>query len=132
LARAAASPAPGACFVILVDTSVWVDHFRRGNARLVRLLEEGTVVCHSFVLGELTLGNLARDREVSGLLAELPSAPAIDHDEAMQFVARHRLAGSGVGWVDVHLLGSAALGDFQLWTLDRKLGRVAERLGLAA
>jgi len=118
--------------VILVDTSVWVDHLRRGNARLVRVLEDAAVVCHSFVLGELTLGNLARDREVTRLLAELPVAPSIDHDEAMRFVAWNRLGGSGVGWVDVHLLGSAAVGGFQLWTLDRRLERVAERLGLAA
>ena len=113
--------------MILVDTSVWVDHLRRSNARLAALLEEGQVVCHPFVLGELILGNLGRRSEVVDLLAELPSATLADHDEVMVFVAAQALAGSGIGWVDAHLLCSAALSRAELWTLDRRLDAVARR-----
>jgi predicted nucleic acid-binding protein len=116
--------------VILVDTSVWVDHLRRGNARLAAQLEEGHVAWHPFVLGELVLGNLRPDSEVPALLTELPCAVIAEHEEALAFVARHALAGTGISWVDVHLLCSAALSDAGLWTLDRRLQAVAGRLDL--
>jgi predicted nucleic acid-binding protein len=118
--------------MILVDTSVWVDHLRRGNARLTELLEESEVAWHPFVLGELVLGNLRRGSEVPALLVELPQVVLAEHDEALGFVAAHRLGGAGIGWVDVHLLCSVALSHARLWTLDRRLAAVAARLGLAA
>jgi predicted nucleic acid-binding protein len=118
--------------MILVDTSVWVDHLRRGNARLAALLEAGEVAWHPFVLGELVLGNLRRDSEVPQLLAKLPVAAVAEHGEALTFVRRHALAGSGIGWVDVHLLCSAALTRARLWTLDRRLAATAARLDLQA
>ncbi len=118
--------------MILVDTSVWVDHLRKGNPRLAALLEGGLVLVHPFVVGELALGRLKRRAEVLGLLKEMPRAEAASHDEALEFVDRHDLAGSGVGWVDVHLLVSAALTDASLWTLDRRLAAAAGRLALLA
>ncbi len=118
--------------MILVDTSVWVDHLRKGNARLTALLDDGLVLVHPFVLGELALGRMKRRAEVLGLLDEMPRAEAANHEEALEFVDRHGLAGSGVGWVDVHLLVSAALTGASLWTLDRRLAAAAGRLALLA
>jgi predicted nucleic acid-binding protein len=116
--------------MILVDTSVWVDHLRRGNARLSALLEQGEVSWHPFVLGELTLGNLRAGSEVPELIGELPLAVVAEHEEALAFVGRHALSGSGIGWVDLHLLCSAALSSSRLWTLDRRLQAIATRLEL--
>jgi predicted nucleic acid-binding protein len=117
--------------LILVDTSVWVDHFRRSNERLASLLVDGRVQGHPFVLGELALGHLRRRAEILGLLSELPRARTATDEEALSFIERHALAGSGVGWVDVHLLAAAALSRASLWTLDRRLAAVSSRLSLA-
>lgn len=116
----------------LVDTSVWVDHLRRGNGRLGRLLEDGLVLVHPFVVGELALGRIRRRSEILGLLAELPQVGVATHGEAIEFVERHRLEGTGIGWVDLHLLVSAALGRAGVWTLDRRLANAAQRLSLFA
>jgi predicted nucleic acid-binding protein len=118
--------------LILVDTSVWVDHLHGGNTRLERLLNEGTVLVHPFVVGELALGRLKRRSEILGLLDEMPRAEAAAHDEVLAFVDRNDLAGAGVGWIDVHLLVSAALSRAPLWTLDRRLAAVADRLALSS
>lgn len=115
----------------LVDTSVWVDHLRRGNQRLRRLLEEQLVLVHPFVVGELALGRIRRRSEILGLLADLPQVAVATHQEAMEFVERHDLEGAGVGWVDLHLLVSAALSRAGVWTLDRRLSAAAQRLSLA-
>lgn len=117
--------------MILVDTSVWVDHLRRGNTRLAQLLEADEVLCHPFVVGELACGNLKNRREVISLLDELPEATAATHQEALAFLDARRLMGRGLGYVDLHLLASAALDQTSLWTLDKRLGRVAGSLGLA-
>jgi len=118
--------------VILADTSIWVDHLRHGDARLAALLEESRIVCHPFVTGELALGHLRRRAEVLALLADLPQAAAAAHREVLGFIEKHALAGSGLGWVDVHLLCAAALEHARLWTRDRRLAAIAARLGLAA
>jgi predicted nucleic acid-binding protein len=118
--------------VILVDTSVWVDHFRRDSPRLEALLHDGRVVVHPFIIGELALGRLKRRTEILGFLGDMPPAELASHDEVLEFVDRHDLAGKGVGWVDVHLLASAALGRGSLWTLDRRLAAAAADLELSA
>jgi predicted nucleic acid-binding protein len=118
--------------VILVDTSVWVDHLRRGSSRLRALLDAGEVVCHPMVIGEIALGQLSRRGEVLALLAELPVAVDVGHAEVRHMVDAHALAGSGIGWVDAHLLASALLGVTPIWTLDRPLATLARRLGIAA
>jgi len=115
----------------LVDTSVWVDHFRRGNERLEERLGRGDVWTHPFVIGELACGHLRRRTEILALLAALPHATLVDHREAMAFVEARRLAGQGLGWVDAHLLASATLARISVWTLDRRLEAIASRLGLA-
>ena len=116
----------------LVDTSVWVDHLRRGHPELSALLEEGRVMCHPFVIGELACGQLGQRDRILHLLATLPQAPAASHDEVLQLMRTHRLHGQGLGWVDVHLLASALLGRYGLWTLDRRLTAAATNLGVGA
>ncbi len=115
----------------LVDTSVWVDHLRRGNAGLSQLLLHEQVLCHNFVIGELACGQLRRRTEVLSLLRALPRARTVDDDSALAFIEAHRLMGSGLGWIDVHLLASTFLSDVPLWTLDRRLLQAAVRLGVA-
>jgi predicted nucleic acid-binding protein len=117
--------------LILVDTSVWVDHFRGTDERLAELLRDELVSTHPFVIGELALGGLDRRPEMLALLADLPLAAAATHEEVMTLVTRERLSGAGIGWVDVHLLAATAISGAQLWTRDGLLKRVAERLGLS-
>ena len=116
---------------MLVDSSVWIDHFRRANAALAAALEDGRAECHDFVIGELACGSLRQRAEILSLLASLPRLAAIDHAEALTFLDRHSLDGRGLGWVDVHLLASVRLARTPLWTRDRRLHVAAERLGLA-
>ncbi len=118
--------------MILVDTSVWVDHLRRGDARLAALLESASVLVHPFVTGEIACGSLAARSVVLGLLQDLPTATVASPDEVLGFVDRHRLWGRGVGYVNVHLLASVALTHHaRLWTRDRRLRAAAEDLGVA-
>jgi hypothetical protein len=95
------------------------------------LLLDEAVAVHPFVIGEIALGHLRRRREILELIAALPRASTLGHDEVLDFVERHRLAGAGIGWVDAHLLAAAALDGTSLWTLDRRLATVAARLDLA-
>ncbi|HEX5385274.1 MAG TPA: PIN domain-containing protein [Gemmatimonadales bacterium] len=118
--------------MILVDTSIWVDHLRRGESALAAALNAGEVCVHPLVHGELACGNLKNRREVLDLLARLPRAPTATDAEALEFLERRALMGRGIGIVDVHLLASAALGGtIRLWTRDRRLRVVAGGLGLS-
>lgn len=117
--------------MLLADTSVWVEHLRRGEPRLAAFLDAGEVLCHPFVVGELACGNLRRRDEILELLAALPSLGKVGDDEVLAFVARHHLQGKGLGLVDMHLLASSALARKPLWTLDARLAKAASRLGLA-
>lgn len=117
--------------MILVDTSVWVEHFRRGHAGLAALLRDGLVHTHEFVIGELATGSLSRRAEVLGLLSALPRAQTVSHEEAMALLEQRRLWGRGLAWVDTHLLASAVIEGRTLWTLDKRLGGVAEVMGVA-
>lgn len=114
----------------LVDTSVWIEHLRRGDARLSRLLGSAMVSCHPFVLGELAMGSLKNRAEILTLLDKLPEVAVATHDEVLTLVERHRLAGRGLGWIDAHLLASARLARSPLWTLDRRLADAARALGV--
>jgi len=115
---------------MLVDTSVWVDHFRQGDAALRALLIREEVECHPFIIGELACGSLHRRSEVLSLLQSLPHVPMGSHNEVLTFVERHRLMGRGIGWMDAHLLTSASLGRSLLWTRDRRLSEIARTLDL--
>jgi predicted nucleic acid-binding protein len=117
--------------MVLVDTSVWVDHFRVVSLPLVRLLKDAKVVVHPFVIGELACGRLARRHEVLALLGKLPRLAPVSDAEALAFIDANALAGSGIGWVDVHLLASARLGRTSVLTADKALLRAARGLGLA-
>jgi predicted nucleic acid-binding protein len=117
--------------MILVDTSVWIDHLRSGNRRLQSLLEDAEVLVHPFVVGELACGTLRNREEVLTLLQALPEAQAAEHDEVMRVVERERLYGRGIGWIDAHLLASARLSSASLWTLDKRLSKIASALDLA-
>lgn len=119
--------------MILVDTSVWIDHLRSGDARLAKILEDGRVLTHSFVVGELACGNLKNRREILALLDRLPRAPIATDAEARLFIERHSLMGRDLGYVDVHLLASAALASpASLWTRDRQLATAASELGIGS
>lgn len=118
--------------MILVDTSVWIDHFRRASDRLGMLLEAGEVLGHPFVTGELACGSLRSRREILSLLEALPQALAADHHEVLRFVESRRLMGRGLGYVDVHLLASVMLHGALIWTADKRLAEQAERLRVAA
>ena len=118
--------------MILADTSVWVDHLRKGTPRLAVALNDGNVLMHPFVLGELACGNLQNRRDVLRLLADLPGALVAGEREALEFIERRALMGRGIGYVDVHLLASAALGNgVRLWTKDKRLDQIANELRLA-
>lgn len=116
--------------MILVDTSVWVFHLRRGDSRLRKLLVEGRVLCHRFVIGELACGDLDNRSEILGLLQALPTTPSVDEDEILSFIEQRQLMGTGLGLVDVHLLASALLARALLWSVDRRLQSAAGRLNL--
>jgi predicted nucleic acid-binding protein len=118
--------------VTLVDTSIWIAHFRHGEARLRRLLESRLVLGHAFVIGELACGRMADRATVLRLLRDLPQAVVAEPEEVLGFIERHELAGAGIGYVDAHLLASAALTPgARLWSGDRRLAAAAGRLGLA-
>ena len=118
--------------MILVDTSVWVDHLRKGVSALAARLEQGSVLMHPLVLGELACGNLENRAELLRLLHDLPMATTATDSEARDFIERKALMGRGIGYVDVHLLASAVLTDAaRLWTRDKRLNQVAGQLDIA-
>jgi predicted nucleic acid-binding protein len=116
--------------MVLVDTSIWVTHLRRGNRQLEKLLMDAEVMCHPFIIGELACGNLKNRNEIISLLQSLPSAPTIEFDEFIFFIDRNHLMGKGIGFVDVHLLASAQLTGIPLWTADKRLKSAADQLEL--
>jgi predicted nucleic acid-binding protein len=118
--------------VILLDTSIWVDHFRGANAVLREVLGGADGGVHPFVVGELALGQLRRRDDILGLLESLPQLPVASHEDVMNLVDLQDLAGTGIGWVDAHLLSAARLQGWTILTLDRRLQQLAARLGIAA
>ena len=119
--------------MILVDTSVWINHLRNNDPHLVRLLTENQVLSHPFVRGELALGNLRQREAILAALDNLPQAPLAFIDEVNVFIEQHALYGLGIGLIDAHLLASTQLsGNTRLWTQDKRLLAAALRLNLAA
>lgn len=115
----------------LVDTSIWIDHLRGGNASLAKLLQAGLVPGHSFVIVELACGNLRNRGEVLRLLQDLPGVEAAQDEEALCLIDAHRLMGRGIGYMDAHLLAAALMHPARLWTQDRRLADMAQELGIA-
>jgi len=118
--------------MILVDTSVWVDHLRRSDAALAAALDANVVAIHPFVIGELACGLLKSRGSVLGLLRSLARLAAATDEEVLDFLERYRLMGRGLGYIDVHLLAATALhGETRLWTRDKRLKHVAVKMALA-
>ena len=118
--------------MILVDTSVWIDHLRKGNARLSSILLNASELIHPFVISELACGNIRNRSQVLKLLGDLPASTVADDQEVLFFIEHNNLMGCGIGYVDAHLLASVSLSSrARLWTADRRLHVVATQLGLA-
>lgn len=118
--------------MILVDTSIWIDHLRQGNEHLVQMLGQGRVLAHPHVLGELALGNLQNRNAVLGALNELPRVPVATDDEVLQFIEANAVFGRGIGYTDAHLLAAVRLAPgTKIWTRDKRLLAVGTELGLA-
>jgi len=119
--------------VILVDTSIWVDYIRAGDPNLAALLHQRSVLIHPFVIGELAVGNLDDREIILRDLQKLPVTEVATNSEVLRFIDQHRLHGLGSGYVDCHLLAGAILTpDASVWTRDKRLQAVANRLGIAA
>jgi predicted nucleic acid-binding protein len=116
--------------MILADTSIWVEHLRAGKIGLEQFLNDGEVVCHPLIIGELACGNLKNRTEILTLMQALPLAVQADHEDVLLFIENHQLMGIGLGYIDMHLLASALLTEIPLWTLDKKLGEIAAGFGI--
>jgi len=117
----------------LVDTSVWIDHFRRTDPALVQALEKERVVCHPHIVGELALGSLKDRTLILAMLRNLPSLAVADDVEMQHMIESHKLQGRGIGFIDAHLLASVLIdATVKIWTADRRLADVAAEFGLAA
>lgn len=117
--------------MILVDTSVWIDHLRHSERRLLQLLENGSVLTHPLVIEELACGHLRDRSAIIGLLHALPSSPVVTHIEVLGLISSKTLYGVGLGAVDVHLIASAMLAGSMIWSKDKALSREATRLRLS-
>lgn len=119
--------------MILADTAIWIDHFRKADATMQQLLQAQRIVMHPFIIGEVALGHLGSRQVILQSLSELPAIPVASDSEVLAFIDSQALFGLGIGLVDAHLLASLKLSQgARLWTRDRKLATAAETLGLAA
>lgn len=119
--------------MILVDTSVWIDHLRNGDSTLVNLLNTGQVLTHPFVIGELALGSLRQRDVILSTLNDMPRAKIATDEEVLVLINQSNLYGVGIGYIDVHLLASVRLTPSSLlWTRDKRLRKAANQVGLLA
>ena len=116
--------------MVLADTSVWIEHFRRGEPTLANHLSEGLVLMHPFVSGELACGNLKHRAAILSDLNDMPQSRLASNAEVLHLIEDRRLWGRGLGWIDAHLLASALLSNCRFWTLDVRLAKAAAELGL--
>ena len=117
--------------MILVDTSIWIDHLQSGNEGLIALLNSSQVLMHPFVLGELACGNLSQRTEILALLNDLPQATTAQNEEVLFVIEQHKLMGKGIGYVDAHLLSASLLNsNTRLWTRDNRLSTLARKLSI--
>ncbi len=116
--------------MVLVDTSVWIQHLRTGEPKLVELLENAEVFAHPLIVGELSCGSIKNRSLVLASLRELPAATLATHQETLQFIESRKLWSKGIGWIDAHLLASALMTHCPLWTLDERLKRAARDIGV--
>src|SRR4030042_1662731 len=115
--------------MIIVDTSVWIDHLNKGSIDLSMLLSKGMVLIHPFIIGEISLGRLRNRCEILSLLNALPHANIADHEEVIEFIEGNQLVGVGIGWIDAHLLASMKLSNATILTTDKAMLSALERMG---
>lgn len=118
--------------MILVDTSIWIDHLESGHDGLIQLLNDGEAAIHPYVIGELACGNLKNRKEIISLLHALPHLKKAEYDEVLFFIEKHKLHGLGIGLIDIHLLATCKLEKVKLLTKDKRLNTAADKLGLKA
>lgn len=116
--------------MVLVDTSVWVSHLRDGDPDLKQLLDDGQVVCHPYIIGELACGNMKYRSEILSLMQLLPLATPAQHEEVLRFIEWNHLTGKGLGYIDVHLSASALLTRVPMWSYDKRLNEANDMLGI--
>lgn len=116
--------------MVMVDTSVWIDHLKNNNNQLVELLNENKVFCHPLVIGELACGNIKNRFEILTLLKSLPQTVNISHDDILFFIEENKLMGLGLGYIDIQILRSSILSGIPLWTLDKKLAECSKRFDI--
>ena len=116
--------------MVLVDTSVWIDHFLNSNAKLKQLLIDGDVFCHPLIIGEIACGNIKNRTEILSLLQSLPQASNVDNNEVLTFIENNKIMGQGIGYIDAAILAATLLSGTFLWTLDKKLKRIAVKIGI--
>jgi len=116
--------------MVLVDTSIWIDHFRKPSSKFIEILNNSEVSCHPYVIGELACGNLKNRKEILSLLHSLPMVKSVENDEILFFIEAHSLSGKGLGYIDINLLASSKVSEHHFWTKDKRLKDAAERLGL--
>ena len=116
--------------MVLVDTSVWVSHLRDGSVGLEKLLNDGEVVCHPFIVGELACGNLKNRHEILAFLQSLPLTILAEDGEVLKFIENRQLMGKGLGYIDVHLIAAAVLTDVPIWTFDKTLEKITKKIGI--
>jgi predicted nucleic acid-binding protein len=117
--------------MVLIDTSVWIDHLRNGDSGVSTLLETGDAVCHPFIVGEIACGNLTSRREILHRLSLLRTATLVRHSEVLAFIEAHRISGLGLGFIDMHLLASANLDGLKVWSRDKAMRKAAENLKIS-
>lgn len=117
--------------MILVDSSVWISHLRASDKKLVTLLLNDQVLTHPYIIGEVACGRFKQRKEILDLLQKLPCAAGASFEEALTYLENEKLFGTGLGWVDIHLIASAKLSKAKLWTFDKKLLRQAQTLKIA-
>jgi len=117
--------------MILVDTSIWIDHLNQAHSELVRLLNNGIVCTHPFIIGELACGNIINRTEIITLLNALPCLDTALESEVLNLLESHQLYGSGLGYIDVHLIAAALINNVKIWTRDKNLNSITRKLNIS-
>ncbi len=117
--------------MVLVDTSIWISHFREPNSHLKKLLLDESVACHPYIIGEIACGNIKNRKEIISLLQALPQALVAENSELLHFIEHKNLMGIGLGLIDVHLLASSFLTNLPLWTADKRLRTAALKFNIS-
>lgn len=117
--------------MILVDTSIWIDHFNKSHPELVRLLNNGIVCTHPFIIGELACGNIINRTEILTLLRALPCLDTVLESEVLTLLEGHQLYGRGLGYIDVHLIAAALINNVKIWTRDKSLNSITRKFNIS-